>query len=469
MKTITLLIALIISNCKFTQSQIPPQAFNYSAVARNSSGQPISLSTIGIQMTILKTSTNGISVYSENHFVNTDVYGLFNLIVGAGAIQNGSFSTIDWSNDNYFLKVGMDANGGTNFLTMGTTQLLSVPYALHASTADSLIGGIPNFSGNYNDLTNAPNLSSVAISGDYSDLTNQPLTINSISSNGDTLFLSNGQVFISASDIGFSGNYNELSNLPSIPTNLSSMTNDVGFVTTDNDNQQLSVSTTGDTLFISDGNWVIIPGISAANYSGGGGNGIYISGNGVTDIDGNTYSSIIINGQEWMAENLRTTKYANGDVIPNITDGTQWTNLSTGAWSHYNNDPSYENPYGKLYNFYSVIDIRNVCPSGWHAPSDSEWITLMTSLGGQNVAGGKMKSTGTQYWLSPNADASNISGFSALPGGYRYDTGFFDLGNYGGFWGIDNPTFASRSLSKDNGILNTSTGQNGWSVRCLKN
>ncbi len=462
-------MTICISLGTFSQAQIPPQAFNYSAVARNSSGQPISTSTIGIQITVLKTSTTGTSVYSENHFVNTDAYGLFNLVIGAGAIQSGSMSTIDWSSDNYYLKVGMDANGGTNFLTMGTTQLLSVPYALHAATADSLIGGIPNFSGNYSDLTNTPNLSSVAISGDYSDLANQPVTINSISSNGDSLYLSNGQVFISASNLGFSGDYNDLTNTPTIPLNVSSLTNDVGFVTTDNDHQQLSVSATGDTLFLSNGNWVIIPGISVANNSGGGGNGIYMPGSGVTDIDGNTYSSIIINGQEWMAENLRTAKYANGDIIPNITDGSQWTNLSTGAWSHYNNDSSYENPYGKIYNFYSVIDNRNVCPSGWHAPSDSEWITLMNSLGGQNIAGGKMKSTGTQYWLLPNADATNSSGFAALPGGYRYDTGFFDLGIYGGFWGTDNPTFASRTLSKDNGVLNTSTGQNGWSVRCLKN
>ena len=172
-----LLFGCITINC----AQIPPQAFNYSAVARNAAGQPIATSTIGIQISILKTSTSGTIVYSENHFVNTDAYGLFNLVVGGGAVQSGSMSAIDWSSDNYYLKVGMDANGGTNFLTMGTTQLLSVPYALHAATADSLTGGVAVFSGNYNDLTN------------------QPISINSMSPNGDTLFLSNGQTFVSYS------------------------------------------------------------------------------------------------------------------------------------------------------------------------------------------------------------------------------------------------------------------------------
>ncbi len=130
-----LLLTLVVN------AQTPPNAFNYSAVARNAAGQPIANTTIGIQITILKTSPTGVSQYSENHFVNTDAFGLFNLVIGAGAVQSGSMATIDWSNDNYYLKVGMDATGGTNFLTMGTTQLLSVPYAMYAKSAGSVSGG----------------------------------------------------------------------------------------------------------------------------------------------------------------------------------------------------------------------------------------------------------------------------------------------------------------------------------------
>ena len=133
------------------KAQTPPNAFNYSAVARNPAGQPIATTTIGIQITILKNSPTGESQYSENHFVNTDAFGLFNLVIGAGAVENGSISAIDWSNDNYYLKVGMDANGGSNFLTMGTTQLLSVPYAMHAKTADFITNNNSIFNWDYPD------------------------------------------------------------------------------------------------------------------------------------------------------------------------------------------------------------------------------------------------------------------------------------------------------------------------------
>ena len=109
-----------------------------------------------------------------------------------------------------------------------------------------------------------------------------------------------------------------------------------------------------------------------------GGGGIVTNPGAGVNFNGYTYTSIVLgNGQEWIAENLRTTTYANGDLIPNVTDGTQWSNLTTGAWVHYNNDNQYENPYGKLYNWYTVADPRNVCPTGWHVPTDAEY-TLLT-------------------------------------------------------------------------------------------
>jgi hypothetical protein len=192
-KKITLLSTLRQAQCitlcflLFTlgvNAQTPPNAFNYSAVARNAAGQPIATTTIGIQITILKTSPTGASQYSENHFVNTDAFGLFNLVIGAGAVQSGSMTTIDWSNDNYYLKVGMDAAGGTNFLVMGTTQLLSVPYAMYAKSAGSVSGGAG-------------------------------VTITSVSTAGDTLYLSNGQTFVAGGNTGGTGNLV----LPTITTN----------------------------------------------------------------------------------------------------------------------------------------------------------------------------------------------------------------------------------------------------------
>jgi hypothetical protein len=169
------------------KAQIPPNAFNYSAVARNASGQPIAIKTIGIQISILKTSSTGAVQYSENHFVNTDAYGLFNLVIGAGAVQSGTMAAIDWGNDNYYLKVGMDANGGTNFLTMGTTQLLSVPYALYAKSAGNTINQTISRS-NDTIFLSGGGFVKLPLDGDTSK-TNE-LQLLSISN--DTIFLSGG-------------------------------------------------------------------------------------------------------------------------------------------------------------------------------------------------------------------------------------------------------------------------------------
>jgi uncharacterized protein (TIGR02145 family) len=221
---------------------------------------------------------------------------------------------------------------------------------------------------------------------------------------------------------------------------------------------------------------------------GGGGGADYLNPNltygSVTDQNGNTYATIVIGTQEWMGENLRTTTYANGDPIPNVTDGFTWGQLTTGAWAHYNNDSQYEIPYGKLYNWYAVADPRNVCPAGWHVPTDGEWNTLVGYLdpayepndGTQSAtAGGMMKSTGTQYWDSPNTGASNESGFSGLPGGYRnYGNGYVDhLGFLGNWWSASESVAESawtRALSYDDAAINWSSHskRSGFSVRCLR-
>jgi hypothetical protein len=188
---------LLVLNVLFlinTQAQIPPQAFNYSAVARDAQSNPIASQTIGIQLSVLQTTPIGTVVYAENHFVNTDQFGLFNLIIGAGAIQSGSMGSIDWSSDNYFLEVGMDTGGGTNFLTMGTTQLISVPYALHAATADSLIGGgsITETDPIYSASV-ASGITAVDTANWNADIDPDPTNeLQTISISNDTIYLSNG-------------------------------------------------------------------------------------------------------------------------------------------------------------------------------------------------------------------------------------------------------------------------------------
>jgi uncharacterized protein (TIGR02145 family) len=194
----------------------------------------------------------------------------------------------------------------------------------------------------------------------------------------------------------------------------------------------------------------------------------------MTDQEGNLYKTIVIGSQEWMAENLKTSVYRNGETISNITDSIQWSNLTTGAWAYYKNDSLFECPFGKLYNSYAVTDPRHLCPIGWHEPTNVEWTILTGYLGGEATCGGKLKSTSVQYWISPNQEATNESGFSALPSGYRISYGFYATIGYGGFWWSSSVFSDFESSYIFLGYLEGNYSQfnclkqNGLNVRCLK-
>jgi uncharacterized protein (TIGR02145 family) len=173
-----------------------------------------------------------------------------------------------------------------------------------------------------------------------------------------------------------------------------------------------------------------------------------------------------------MRENLDVMTYRNGDVIPQVTDNTAWEGLTTGAWCWYSNSADNGAIYGKLYNWYAVNDPRGLAPQGWHIPTDAEWTTLGTLLGGDGVAGGKMKTTGTTRWNTPNTSATNESGYAGLPGGFR--DGTFGFVGYGGKWWSateSNSTGAwYRYLYYDDSILDrySVNKKSGFSVRCLR-
>jgi uncharacterized protein (TIGR02145 family) len=154
----------------------------------------------------------------------------------------------------------------------------------------------------------------------------------------------------------------------------------------------------------------------------------------ITDIDGNVYQTVIIGNQVWLKENLKTTKYRNGDLISNVPIELDWAGLSTGAYSFYSNNSSNNTIYGSLYNWFAVNDSRKIAPTGWHIPSEAEWTILQNFLGGELSAGGKLKETGLAHWQSPNEGATNETGFTALPGGYRDITGSFSNLGYKGVW-----------------------------------
>ena len=205
----------------------------------------------------------------------------------------------------------------------------------------------------------------------------------------------------------------------------------------------------------------------------------------MSDNDGNVYRTITIGTQVWMVENLKTTKYRNGESIPNVTVNTSWKALTTGAYCWYNNDATiYKADYGALYNWYAVADGRNIAPMGWHVPTYSDWTLLKDYLGGRSVAGGPLKETGDSHWQTPNRYATNSTGFTALPGGRRnFDQNFFvGLGSYGYWWsstiacpptGACPPTWAWSCLSissgdNDVGLNDAYNRKDGLSVRCVR-
>lgn len=195
----------------------------------------------------------------------------------------------------------------------------------------------------------------------------------------------------------------------------------------------------------------------------------------VTDIDGNVYHTVTIGTQVWMAENLKTTKFRDGSPIPNVTENSSWIALGSPAYCYYNNDNNNKNTYGALYNYYAVIDSKNLCPTGWHVPTNEEWIVLENFLGGSSIAGGKMKAA--TLWNNPNIGADNSSGFTALPSGWRddgtIDGGFYDLGSQFKWWSsstydLNQGWFGIIGVNSAEHYRDGNLKQNGYSIRCIK-
>jgi uncharacterized protein (TIGR02145 family) len=179
-----------------------------------------------------------------------------------------------------------------------------------------------------------------------------------------------------------------------------------------------------------------------------------------------------IGNQIWMTKNLNVSRYRNGDPIPQVSNPTQWANLTTGAWCYYNNDPANGSVYGKLYNWFAVNDPRGLAPNGWHVPSANEYMTLTSFLGGDAIAGGKLKTT--SLWNSPNVDATNSSGFSALSGGYSTSFSYAYMGDFGIWWTTSQLntaiaySFMLGTYDASSSLSGDQSKKYGCSVRCIK-
>ena len=197
--------------------------------------------------------------------------------------------------------------------------------------------------------------------------------------------------------------------------------------------------------------------------------------NTVKDIEGNVYKTVTIGKQVWMKENLKTTKFNDGTAIPMVAENAGWIKMTTPAYSWYNNDSTdNKNTYGALYNFYTV-NTNKLCPADWHVPTDADWVALITYLDGFTVAGGKMKEKGIEHWKSPNDGATNETGFTALPGGYRSVEGVFNYIGKSGYWWTSTKYNETSSLFWNIRYKLTyayeyrSENFCGFSVRCMKN
>jgi uncharacterized protein (TIGR02145 family) len=200
---------------------------------------------------------------------------------------------------------------------------------------------------------------------------------------------------------------------------------------------------------------------------------------GYSEISGENgfISSVRIGNQEWQTKNLDVDRFRNGDIIPHAITDEEWKaagERGDPVWCYYDNDTENRRIYGKLYNWHAVNDARGLAPKGWHIPTDVEWTTLTDYLGGEDVAGGKMKETGTAFWDSLNTDVTNESGFSVLPGGFRIDDGsFYHFRSYAFFWGASESGYNYAwyrlvSLANGNVLRITSNKSLGASVRCLR-
>lgn len=197
----------------------------------------------------------------------------------------------------------------------------------------------------------------------------------------------------------------------------------------------------------------------------------------MTDQDGNIYKTITIGTQTWMAENLRAKTYNDGTEIKNITGKYDWPNLTSGGYCNFNNTTNNDTiaTYGMLYNW-NAVGSGKLAPKGWHVSTDAEWTTLTDYLGGESVAGSKLKETGIIHWASQNSVATNETGFTALPGGWRYEDGIFHyMGDYSGFWCANEHEIYTtlswyRLMHKDgiNVFRDFMPKKNGYSVRCVK-
>jgi uncharacterized protein (TIGR02145 family) len=522
-------VAIFLTASAFAQA---PQKMSYQAVIRDASNHLVT-TQIGMQVSILQGTVDGTVVYSETQTPTPNTNGLVTIEIGDG--NASAFAAIDWSAGPYYIKTETAIEAPLTIFTItGTSQLLSVPYALNAKTAENAywikngndlsytagkigigvntplysldVEGSNQFgtswikettlphtgvheailyiANNSNNASSQANISFAAGNpGHGRAIISSNHDISAGTYNGNLNFkVRNGTTsYLTALTIRSSGNVGINQPNPSTKLDVNGVITSTGANFTGTTTVPTPVNPTDAATKAYVDNLLMALGIIPGNYTGT-----------ISDIDGNYYTTFTIGTQTWIAQNLKTTKYKDGTAIPLVTDNTDWSNLITSGYCWYdNNEAIYKNTHGALYNWYTV-NTGNLCPNGWHVSTDADWTTLENYLiansynydgttTGNKIAKSLASITG---WTSSattgavgNTDypaKRNATGFTALPGGYRYETGIFVGTGIGGYrWSAtetnaSNAWFrglASSSLSDDR---NNMSKKNGFSIRCLK-
>jgi len=468
-----IILLILLPLIGFSQS---PQKINFQSILRNTNGEVIANKAVSLKISILSESINGISVYSETQAKTSDASGLISLQIGNGTTLSGVFSNINWGNIAHFIKLEADFSGGSNYGLLGTQELMSVPYALYASkTGDipkgDLQGNILYWSGskwiNLNPGQNGQVLviqNGVSVWKNSTNLSISTIPISKVSQN---LMYVSGHVEAKLEDIERKGFVYSTSPNPTILDSELYLGFGSGFFSGQIENLQPNrtyyirsfATTASGTVY---GNEVSKKTEESCGFT-------------ISDIDGNTYNTIQIGYQCWMRSNLRVSRYRNGDLIQNNLDDLNWSNTISGSFAIYSGDATNEVIHGKLYNWFSIADSRNICPIGWDIPSDVDLTILVDVFGGSTDAGGKLKDIGTTVWNAPNLAATNESGFSMLPSGIRLTAGNYEnIKNNGYLWSkseYDVNYSWFRGFSRSDVIVSRALAnkRSALSIRCIRN
>jgi uncharacterized protein (TIGR02145 family) len=517
-----------------------PQKINYQAIALGSNGKPLKNTAVSLRLSILDSAATGTVLYTETQPATTDAGGQFSVYLGTGTPTAGTFAGLPWANGNdKFLKVEMDAQGGTSYQVMGTTQLVSVPYAMAAGSLreGALLYGNGgqtyqlNIGANGPAWTCYPPVAQANAGADHLNVCSNTVTLSGNTATGMTPAWSilngaggsvNGNTFTGSRGNAYSLRYS-LTNACGTTSDTLQISLALPATVATAGPDQLSLTGTTATLAANTpaagqtGTWTITTGSGATLSNANSPAATFTKG---TDSSytlvwtitgpcgssrdtvnllfpapvgtacgqpvsyaGESYPTVQIGTQCWFAKNLNV-----GTMIQEANDQT---NNSTLEKYCYNNDPANCTTYGGLYQWAEAVqyqngasntaslftpfmgNVRGICPTGWHLPSDAEWGTLETFLGGSSVAGGALKST-SGLWTSPNTGATNSSGFSALPGSSRGSNGSFgSIGNVTFLWSSSESSSTNaiyRYLHAYNSNIYRSNGYKdaGFSVRCTQ-